>query len=297
MGRAPAIETYSEPFRNYLLSEKGLAKNTILAYTSDLRRFFRYVGLKRKTVSTVTHQDVTDFLWQEKIEGLKPRSLYRMIESIRQYYRFLLGEKLVAENPTAFLAPPKVSQKLPGQLSILEVEKLLGSISGDKERDIRNRAMVELLYAAGLRVSELVNLQKNNIDMERGFLRVIGKGNKERLVPMGKSAIHHIMKYLEMRNPKFAESPGLFISKLGKNISRIEFWRQLKNYAKKAGIEKNISPHTLRHSFASHLLAGGADLRFVQEMLGHSSISTTQIYTHIEREKLKEVHKKYHPHG
>jgi integrase/recombinase XerD len=175
--------------------------------------------------------------------------------------------------------------------------RLLNAVSGSDERDIRNRAMLELLYATGLRVSELVNMELSNLDLQTGYVRVIGKGNKERIVPVGKTCKRFIERYLAVRRRKYSNANGLFLSRLGKKISRIEFWRQLKNYAAQAGITKNITPHTLRHSFASHLLAGGADLRFVQEMLGHSSITTTQIYTHVDRDRLKELHKKFHPHG
>jgi integrase/recombinase XerD len=262
-----------------------------------LKRYFRYLEKIKKPVADVQHRDITEFLWQQKLEGLKPRSLYRLIETLKQYHRFLVAENIGAADPTAYIVPPKVPAKLPGQLSAEEVVRLLNAVSGSDERDIRNRAMLELLYATGLRVSELVNMELSNLDLQTGYVRVIGKGNKERIVPLGKTCKRFIERYLAVRRRKFPNANGLFLSRLGKKISRIEFWRQLKNYAAQAGITKNITPHTLRHSFASHLLAGGADLRFVQEMLGHSSITTTQIYTHVDRDRLKELHKKFHPHG
>jgi len=287
------MEQFIREFTSYLSAEKGLAKNTILAYGSDLRHYASYVASIQKNLSAITHEDITEFLWQQKSGGLKPRSLYRLIETLRHFYRFMVTEGHLSLDPTA-------NAKLPQWLSLQEVEDLLHAVSGHKERELRNRAMLELLYATGLRVSELVNLDRENVDLKVGLVRVIGKGNKERIVPVGKTALRFIERYLELRkkNKKLPpNSAGLFLTKLGKKMSRIEFWRQIKKYALKAGITKHITPHVLRHSFATHLLSGGADLRFVQEMLGHSSISTTQIYTHVDKERLKELHKKYHPRG
>jgi len=288
---------YLKEFTAYILTEKGLSKNTISAYRSDLKKYFAYLDKTSLTISSVKHNDITEYLWQEKLTNHSPRSIYRMIETLKQYHRFLASENLLKTDPTAGVVPPKIPGGLPVFLSKDEVENLITSSSGRKERDLRNRAMIELLYATGLRVSELVGLNAENIDFKLGFVRVIGKGNKERIIPISRTAIEHINKYLEARNKKFPLAPGLFLTRFGKTMSRIEFWRQIKKRAKKAGIAKRITPHTLRHSFASHMLAGGADLRFVQEMLGHSSIATTQIYTHIDRERLKEIHKKFHPRG
>jgi len=293
-------ELYISQFESYLSAEKGLAKNTLLAYASDLKIFFVYLEKQTKKLLTLKHSDITEFLWELKLSGHQPRSVYRMMETLRQFYRFLVAEGYTANDPTSNLISPKIGLKLPDLLSFQEIERILHAASGQKDREIRNRAMLELLYAAGLRVSELVGLNADQIDSKLGFVRVIGKGNKERIVPIGKTALYYISRYLEVRSKNKFMNPGekgLFLSKLGRKMSRIEFWRQLKNYAKKAGIKKVIGPHTVRHSFASHLLAGGADLRFVQEMLGHSSITTTQIYTHVDKERLKELHKKYHPRG
>ena len=289
---------YIEEFISYLRVEKGLAENTILAYGSDLKHYAAHLAKIRKNILKIKHQDVTEFLWQQKLAGLSPRSLYRLIETLRHFHRFMVAEAHTSADPTANLVPPRITTKLPRKLSLIEVEKLLNSCSGSSEREVRNRAMLELLYATGLRVSELVTLTLDNIEFNLGFVRVIGKGKKERIIPIGKPSRHYLQKYLPFRSKRAKEGMrDLFLSKLGRKMSRVEFWRQLKNYAARAGITKEITPHVLRHSFASHLLAGGADLRFVQEMLGHSSISTTQIYTHVDKEHLKDLHKKYHPHG
>lgn len=291
------IETYIDQFCGYLSAEKGLAENTLLAYRSDLKRYYAWLAAEKKDPAGVIHHDLTDFLWKQKQAGLQPRSLYRMMETLKQYHRFLAAEKLAPADPTEHLIPPRIPAKLPAMLSIDEVDRLLAIIDGTNERDLRNRAMMELLYAAGLRVSELVSLELSNLDMKLGFVRVIGKGNKERIVPVGKKALSRVGQYLELRLHKYPQATGLFLSRLGRKMSRIAFWQQLKGYARMAGITKHITPHVLRHSFATHMLAGGADLRFVQEMLGHSSIVTTQIYTHVDKDRLKELHKKYHPRG
>jgi integrase/recombinase XerD len=201
------------------------------------------------------------------------------------------------KNPISYIATPKIPENLPNMLSSQEVELLLSSINSSDETSARNRAMLELLYATGLRVSELINLKFSNLNIRDGFLRVTGKGSKERIVPFGDKARDFLSIYINCRKQKKEDGDNIFITRLGRKMSRVEFWRQLKNTALKAGINKNITPHTLRHSFASHLLSGGADIRFVQEMLGHSSISTTQIYTHLDNSKIKKQHKKFHPRG
>ena len=285
-----------EKFINYILIEKGLSKNTALAYQRDLKTYLNFLQTKQINYQTVNHNEITDFLWHLKTLNFKPRSIYRTIESIRQFYKFLISENYIKNDPTVYLTSPKMPVILPDMLTNEEVAKLLNSVSGSDNMSIRNRAMLELLYATGLRVSELINLKFSNIDIEEKFVKIIGKGSKERLVPFGQKAQSYLKRYLRVRNDK-KNSEFVFLTKLNKPISRIEFWRQLKQIAIKAGITKSITPHTLRHSFATHLLTGGADIRFVQEMLGHSSISTTQIYTHISQQRLKEQHKKYHPRG
>ena len=284
-----------DDFISYILIEKGLSKNTALAYRTDLNTYLKFLEEKKINYETITHLEITDFLWHLKTSNFKPRSIYRMIESIRQFYKFLIAENFIKTDPTTYLTAPKVPIILPDMLTNEEVTKLLNSVSGSDNLSIRNRAMLELLYATGLRVSELISLKFSNIDIEECFVKIFGKGNKERLVPFGQKAQLYLKRYLRIR--KNTKSEFIFLTRLNKPISRIEFWRQLKQIAIKAGIMKNITPHTLRHSFATHLLTGGADIRFVQEMLGHSSISTTQIYTHISQERLKEQHKKFHPRG
>ena len=285
-----------EKFINYILIEKGLSKNTALAYRQDLKTYLDFLQTKEIDYQTIKHNEITDFLWHLKTLNFKPSSIYRAIESIRQFYKFLIAENYIKTDPTIYLVPPKMPVILPDMLTNEEVTKLLNSVSESDNISVRNRAMLELLYATGLRVSELISLKFSNIDIDEMFVKIIGKGSKERLVPFGQKAQLYLKRYLRVRNDK-KNSEFVFLTKLNKPISRIEFWRQLKQIAIKAGITKNITPHTLRHSFATHLLTGGADIRFVQEMLGHSSISTTQIYTHISQERLKEQHKKYHPRG
>lgn len=285
-----------EKFINYILIEKGLSKNTALAYRQDLKTYLDFLQTKEIDYQTIKHNEITDFLWHLKTLNFKPSSIYRTIESIRQFYKFLIAENYIKTDPTIYLVPPKMPVILPDMLTNEEVTKLLNSVSESDNISVRNRAMLELLYATGLRVSELISLKFSNIDIDEMFVKIIGKGSKERLVPFGQKAQLYLKRYLRVRNDK-KNSEFVFLTKLNKPISRIEFWRQLKQIAIKAGITKNITPHTLRHSFATHLLTGGADIRFVQEMLGHSSISTTQKYTHISQQRLKEQHKKYHPRG
>jgi integrase/recombinase XerD len=284
-------------FISYIIIEKGLSKNTVLAYKTDVLKFIDFAEKKRISLENLEHNNITDFLWEMKTKGLKPRSIFRIIESLRQFYKFMNLEDLAENNPTLYLAAPRIPEKLPNVLTFDEVNLLLNSVNDDDEMHIRNKAMLELLYATGLRVSELINLKFSNINMEDCFLRIIGKGSKERLVPFGKTAKIFINTYLKKRKPCLSIDNHIFISRLGKKLSRIEFWRQFKSIAKNAGINKNITPHTLRHSFASHLLKGGADIRFVQEMLGHVSITTTQIYTHLDNDRIIQQYKKFHPRG
>jgi integrase/recombinase XerD len=217
------------------------------------------------------------------------------VESLRQLYKFLNLEDLVKNNPTLYLVSPKIPENLPEILTFEEVMHLLSSINMDNEINIRNRAMLELLYATGLRISELINLKFSNINLQSCFLRIIGKGSKERLIPFGEKTKEFIDIYLLKRKKNLSDDDDIFISRLGKGLSRIEFWRQLKNIARKAGITKNVTPHTFRHTFATHLLIGGADIRFVQEMLGHTSITTTQIYTHLDKNEIIQQYKIFHP--
>jgi len=282
-------------FISYLSSEKSLSRNTISAYAADVLKFIGFAEKSKMPLENFTHQDITDFLWKMKTERLKPRTICRLSVSLKQFYKFLSLEDLIESNPALHLKASQISEKLPVTLNVEEVNLLLNSMSGGGEIDIRNKAMLELMYAAGLRVSELVNLKFSNMNLEDCFLRVTGKGSRERLIPFSGKAKNFISIYLRKRKPALSKDDNIFISRLGRKLSRVEFWRQLKSIAKDAGIAKNITPHTLRHSFASHLLWGGADIRFIQELLGHASIATTQIYAHLDKTKIMGDYKKYHP--
>lgn len=297
------MQNLIDEFLNFVQFEKGLSQNTISAYRTDLQQYIEFLKSINKTVDTVTSEDITEFLWQLKDNNLKTNSLYRKSSCITQFHKFLLAEGITKNNPVEFLSKPKLQRKLPQVLTIEEVDRLLNFIPRKKFNDIRNKAMIEVLYATGMRVSELVNLKFDQVDLDNKFIRVIGKGGKERVVLLNSKAVAAIKEWLKVRQKKFGSknlgeyNNYLFLSKLGKPISRIDFWEQLKNYVRQVGITKNVSPHTLRHSFATHMLKYGADLRVVQELLGHSDISTTQIYTQVDRQHLKELHKKYHPRG
>ena len=292
---------YLEPFIRYLRFERNLSENSQSAYQSDLKAYLAYLDSRRLDVLKADHTHIADHLRKRRDEGLKTTSLYRELESIRNFHKYLFSEDFSKTDPGAKTISPRLAQRLPSVLSTRDVERLLSSIPSRREADIRFKAMLEELYATGRRVSELVNLNLSQVDLESGFIKVIGKGKKERIVPVGKTARSAVRKYLAARTAKFTgkshDSQALFLSKFGKKISRNEFWRRLKVHAKKAGLSPSISPHVLRHTFASHLLEGGADLRSIQELLGHSSLSTTQIYTHIDTRRMKEMHRKYHPHG
>lgn len=285
-----------ENFLVYLRSEKVLAKNTVYSYKLDLGKYLQYCSKKNKNPLAIKHSEITDYLWHEKSQGLKPSSLARSIQVLKVFYRFLVNDEKISVDPTINILSPKLPKKLPVYLTIDEVERLLASPSAVNELDLRFRAMFELLYATGARVSELIAVKSRDVDFREGLVKVFGKGSKERIVPLGKKSIDAIKRYLPFRKSK-GDNEDLFLSKMGRGMSRVEFWRQLKKYALKAGIKKNTSPHIIRHSFATHLIQRGADIRIVQELLGHADIATTQIYTHLEKEHIKELHKKYHPRG
>lgn len=292
-------EELVEQFLNYLSVERGLAGNTISAYRIDLLKFSDF--LKKRgadSVEGVKKDDLTKYLMHLKDSGLAANSISRNLAALKTFYKFLVNEKFVKENVAGILESPKLWKKLPETLDINEVDKLLGAPNIRNWRGIRDKASLELLYATGMRVSELANLKLASLNLDVGFVRCVGKGSKERIVPLGKSAKEAIIRYINKsrnRLVKGKDDSSLFITKLGRRMSRQSFWKMIKSYAHKAGIKKDISPHILRHSFATHLLEKGADLRIVQEMLGHSDISTTQIYTHIDKERLKSIHHKYHP--
>ena len=276
----------------YLRIERGLAQNTLDAYQRDLATYCEH--LENTEVSQVRPAQVSAFLKFLYSRGLKPRSAARGLAAVRGLHRFLLMEKGAQENPTINVEAPRAFLPLPHFLNVEEVDRLLAAPDGNTPRGVRDRAMIEVLYATGLRVSELVGLRIDGVNLDAGFVRCLGKGSKERIVPLGASACEAVDAYLKTaRGPHPSEL--VFLSEKGDSLTRFEFWESLKKYASKAGIRKNISPHVLRHSFATHLLERGADLRAVQMMLGHANISTTQIYTHVIRERLKAIYKSCHP--
>ncbi len=295
------VEKLLNEFIYFLSVEKSLSLNSINSYKSDLLFYIKF--LKENNINDiyqVTHQDIFTYLINLIEKGLSPVSLRRHIVSIKNLHRFLVREKYTNLDPTVNLESPKVGLKLPAVLNTAEVEVLLSQPDLSTFSGIRDKAILELIYATGMRVSEVVNLTVDNLNLKLGYLRCVGKGSKERVIPLGRVAVEYLQKYLEVvreKSNKKLVTDNLFLTRLGRKFTRVGLWKLIKKYVKKLGIEKNISPHTLRHSFATHLLEHGADLRSVQEMLGHTDIATTQIYTHINKERLKDIHKKYHPHG
>ena len=290
-----------DQFLHYLIVEKGLAKNTIEAYSHDLNRFSDYLKAKGiQDILNVGKFDVRAFLLVLKRQGLSTKTISRNLVAIRTFFKFLIQEGILEANPIEEVGSPTVAKTLPEILTLKEVEELLEQPNIKTPLGIRDRAMLEMLYATGMRVSELTRLPMNQVNLEGGYVLLYGKGSKERMVPLGSEAMKWLALYLRMARGRFTkrkESNALFISRSGKGMSRQRFWRSLKEYGRRAGIRKRISPHLLRHSFASHLLERGADLRSVQIMLGHVDISTTQIYTHVTGERLKKIHQRYHPRG
>jgi len=288
-----------DSFLSYLTIEKGLSKNTLESYGRDVRKFLIYLDNNEiKTVGDIKYGDILDFLSNFKKQGFSDTTTVRTIVSIKQFFKYLLIEKIITEDPSAQIRTPKMKKSIPGVISLEEVEKILATPNDSTPEGIRDSAMLEVLYATGIRVSELIGLKLNEVNFEMGFVIVYGKGSKERIVPMGEKAQEKLKTYMELSRPlilKSRESKALFVTRRGRGMTRQGFWKLIKTYALKSDISKKISPHTLRHSFATHLLERGADLRTIQIMLGHSDISTTQIYTHVESERLKEIHKKYHP--
>ena len=290
-----------DQFLHYLIVEKGLSQNTIEAYRHGLARFFDHLrGKKIQDVREIGKFDVQGFLLTLKKRSLNAKSIVRNLVAIRSFFRFLIQEGILEINPVENLESPKVAKTLPEILSLKEIEQILEQPNVQTPLGMRDRAMLETLYATGMRVSELTHLPTHQVSLEGGYVLLYGKGSKERIVPLGSEAMKWVALYLKAARgslSKGKDSPFLFINRSGKGMSRQRFWKNLKDYAKRAGLHKRITPHLLRHSFASHLLERGADLRSVQMMLGHADISTTQIYTHVTGERLKKVHKRYHPRG
>lgn len=293
-----ATVTLCEDFMNYLRGECHLAANTIAAYSRDMRRLVAWLGNRR--LSSVTVAQLSDYVGTLHEEGLAPASIARNVVATRTFFKFLQLEGIVRDNPAELLATQKMWQRIPGVLSTRQVDAFLAAPRKSDSFWQRDVAMLEVLYATGCRASEVCSLRVRDLALSERHLRCEGKGGKQRMVPIGQRAIDSIQRYCDhLRGKLAARSPHppeeLFLSRTGRPIDRIQLWRLVKQYARRAGIQSNISPHSLRHSFATHLLAGGADLRLVQEMLGHASIQTTQIYTHVERSRLKRIHQQYHP--
>jgi len=288
-----------DTFLNYLSVERGLANNTIISYREDLENYLDFIEkIKIDSLSKISKNNITGFMLNQRDQGVAPNSVARRLAAIRMFHRFLVRERILKNDPSALIDSPKLWKRIPDVLSVNEVEALIAQPNVRDAQGIRDRSILETIYATGMRVSEAVNLKKDNINLDIGFLRCIGKGNKERIIPLGKKAIGSIKRYLEFSRAYFLKqkiSEFLFIGRSKTKLSRQSVWKLIKRYALEAKIKKSIKVHTLRHSFATHLLERGADLRSVQEMLGHSNISTTQIYTHIDKERLKTVHKMFHP--
>ncbi|MDP4162237.1 MAG: site-specific tyrosine recombinase XerD [Bacillota bacterium] len=295
------MEDQLKDFMHFLIVEKGLAKNTIVSYERDLKSYLHYL----KNVESVTAINeaqrihIVHFLGHLKEQGKSSKTLARHIASVRAFHQFLLRDKASDHDPSVHIESPKMERTLPKVLSLEEVETLLTAPKFTDHYGIRDKAMLELLYATGIRVSELIGLNIGDIHLTMGFVRCIGKGNKERIIPLGKTATDAIQEYLNRGRAQFIskknKDDAFFLNVRGKRLTRQGFWKILKKLAKEAGIQKELTPHTLRHSFATHLLENGADLRAVQEMLGHVDISTTQIYTHITKTRLKDVYHQFHP--
>lgn len=288
-------------FLNYLTFEKGLSENTIIAYKNDISNYIQYLcSLNITDFTKVTHHIINNFIIYLYELGLNETSRIRYLSSVRSFHKFLVENKTLKEDVSEKVIFPKSHKKLPEVLSLNEIQKLIDIIDTTTSAGIRDRAIIEILYACGLRVSELCNLENQNIIWDYEVLRIIGKGNKERIVPIGATALFWLNEYINKVRPLFAKNSSkppsaLFLNQRGTKLTRMGIWKILHNYAIKVGLGEKVHPHIFRHSFATHLLEGGADLRAVQEMLGHSDISTTQIYTNIDREYIKSIHKRYHP--
>ena len=293
--------SYIKQFSNYLKLERSLAGNSIEAYVRDVEKLNQFLEMKHPTLSPmkVTLKHLQEFIEYINELGMSAYSQARILSGIKGFYKFLMMEELIETDPTALLEGPKIGRKLPDTLEFPEIIQLLEAIDMSKPEGGRNRAMLEVLYSSGLRVSELVELRIGNVYFDIGFLRVIGKGNKERLVPCGKDALKFMKSYLEEIRVHIPVQKGfenhVFLNRRGKKLTRVFVFMVIKDLAERIGLNKSISPHTFRHSFATHLIEGGADLRAVQEMLGHESITTTEIYTHLDRDYLKQVIQEFHP--
>jgi integrase/recombinase XerD len=302
------ISSLVDRFANYLIVERSLSKTSTGFYTADVRQFFGTFGKNKANPRRMTVTDLRHYVGVMDEMELATSSIARKLTSVKMFFRFLLLEKLIDSDPAELIELPKRVQPLPQVLSVEEILSIINAADPAKAEGpdqvplkVRDRAMLEMLYAAGLRISELLSLKVTDISMRNGFVRVFGKGSKERLVPVGLPAIEAVQRYLDEARPRLLKkgrtSETLFLNVRGTLMSRMGFWKILQDYIKAAHVQKEVTPHTFRHSFATHLLEGGADLRAVQEMLGHASIATTQIYTHVDRSYLREVYKTFHPRG
>ncbi len=297
-GAHSKIQAQLNQFLNYIRVEKGLSANTLSSYRRDLTKFIEYAGSRKLSILQIDREAIRDFIRQLQGQGLQPRSLARHVVSLRNFFRFLHQDGQVSTDITAEIDSPQVGRSLPKFLAMDEVEKLLKQPDLSKPIGLRDKAMLELLYATGMRVSEIISLRTEDFDRNMGILRCLGKGNKERLIPVGRSALSAVETYLRegrSRLLKKGESPYLFLNHRGSKLSRVGFWKIISGYGRQAAIAAPLTPHVVRHSFATHLLERGADLRSIQLMLGHSDISTTQIYTHVLKDRLKQVYQTHHP--
>ena len=296
-----AWEIYIQEYENYLKLERSLSENSVEAYVHDVVKLKQFLEISNRelTVKQVAAHDLQDFIGYINELGMSAHSQARIISGLKSFYKFMLYEGEMSLDPTALLESPKLGRKLPDTLDIHEIEKIFEAVDHSKPEGMRNRAMLETLYSSGLRVSELINLKISNIHFEIGFLRILGKGSKERLVPIGREALKYIGIYREEVRVHLDVQPGhesfLFLNRNGKQLTRQMVFIVIKNLVAQVGLHKTVSPHTFRHSFATHLIEGGADLRAVQEMLGHESITTTEIYTHLDRDYLQQTIKDFHP--
>ena len=287
-------------FLDAIWMERGLSENTLGAYRADLIALNQRLAARGVELAKASRSDILDYIASRVEAGAKPRSTARQLSSFRRFYRYLLREGIRSEDPTAQIAMPKIGRALPQSLTEEEVEALLAAPLVSEPLGHRDRAMLEVLYATGVRVSELINLKMSQINLNQGVLRIVGKGDRERLIPLGDEAQDWVKEFVE--GPRIEillerQTDYLFPTRRGDRMTRQAFWHIIKRYAKKAGVKKKLSPHTVRHAFATHLLNNGADLRVVQLLLGHSDVSTTQIYTHVARERMKELHSRHHPRG
>ena len=293
--------SYLKEFRTYLKLERGLSGNSVDAYINDVKKLIEYYDISKKeiTVKEIDHAELVCFFsWINEL-GMLPNTQARVISGLKAYFSYLLLEDIIADDPSSLLESPKISRKLPDVLNIEEINLLIEAIDASKPEGMRNKAILEVLYGCGLRVTELITLRISDLNFESEYIKVVGKGNKERIIPIGQDAIKYIDIYLtEVRvhlDIKKGNEDYIFLNRLGTQLSRISVFTMIKALAEKIGLKKSISPHTFRHSFATHLIEGGADLRAIQEMLGHSSITTTEIYTHLDRDYLRGIITQFHP--